>query len=692
MAFTLDQNVSGAAAAPQPVTQISNTSITAGVLGNLLDVGSSFARAQTAAPTATQSDRNSAAFKGIVDDIDKRIASKESLDSIAQDVAVDLASLGLNEQQRNIISQKFGGEDIFFVPKQAPSVVDMNISLFQESTLLTQRGLVNQELEKAQNAGETISNEVAVQRAIAKNAAFQSAANAGVLQGNIDWLTGFDQNIKTLESFSETLGAALRVETGGGNFDIRDLQKLRDGYLGMKSQPSFQKPVGPEALKKWELMKARMESIEATFIALQEYDSKNATEIATNLMAQIALKDGGSPFAALALKDPNVMATVAANATDELLEAIASNYKPETVDFKSLNPDPVILELMGFTPSGTALSSEAIVPVPPADVVFSSEVSSKFDDNDTWTNGKNMMYHKGVIDSLDVTALGTSEGVNAYASSITTLAYGLTKNKQPSTGYMDTLLSNDTINKINRLAAEGGENGRIAANLKAQIGVALQHNQTLYGSLAAGKVQAIPGIGIDTSTGKYTLTDTTNPDVQKIAAIVAKYYGKDFEAMWKEGASARSLLQSRLSRTGQIEVDSPSYDKFRASTEVLDGALWRGMSGQYSQVSGIPKRLQYFKDRAAKLKLDLGTSPAESVYTSSPARILNSEAYGLIEEGEEFRDTDGKLRTRQEEVKQGTDVNPWRKVDAKTYESIPAGAYYIAADDPTQTVRIKGGN
>ena len=40
MAFTLDQDVSGAAASPQPVQQVSNTSIAAGAIGGLLGIGS----------------------------------------------------------------------------------------------------------------------------------------------------------------------------------------------------------------------------------------------------------------------------------------------------------------------------------------------------------------------------------------------------------------------------------------------------------------------------------------------------------------------------------------------------------------------------------------------------------------------------------------------------------------------------
>ena len=668
MSFTLDQNVSGAAAAPQPVAQVSNTSIAAGVVGNLLDVGASFARAQSTPARATQSDRDNAAFKNIVIDIDKRIAAKESLDSISQDVAVDLANLNMNEQQKSIIAQKLG-QDIFFVPKQAPSLVDIKIAQFEENSVAFQAGYIQQEVEKAKAKGEDISNEVAAQRAIETYSAFQVAANAGTLQGNIDWNTGYDQNIKTLDSFTATVSAALRVEQAGGNFDIRSLQQMRDAFVLLKSQPAFQKPAGQDAQEKWEVMKGRLDAIDATFTALQDYDMKGATEAATTLMAQIALKDGGSPLAALAFKDPAVMAQIAANATDDLKTAIASDYKPETVDYKALNPDPVVLELMGVSPSGAALSGDGSTPtVPPLDVIFPPEVASAFSERNLVRRARSMTYHSGVIQSIPKNGLTTPEAVNAYASSVTSLAYSLTQNEQQSAKYMDSLFSNSNLNSLAALEAAGGESGRVAANLRAQMGAALQHNQALYGRIAAGRVQTIPGIGIDKETGKFALTNTDDPVFQQLAAVASTYYGGDFEAMWKEGASARTLLKNRLASQGKIEFDRQSYSDFEAATEVLNSSLWKGMSGKYSQVAGIPARLKFFKDSAAKLKVDIGPSALDET-TTAP---VSSEPQ------------------TSPRTEQGTIDNPWVVANEEAYNMVPAGAHYRVGVDPA--IRIKRGN
>ena len=376
-------------------------------------------------------------------------------------------------------------------------------------------------------------------------------------------------------------------------------------------------------------------------------------------MAQIALKDGMSPLAGAVMNDPLLTAQLLAGATADLKEVIASDYKPETVDYKALNPDPVVLELMGVAPSGAALSGDGTTPtVPPLDVIFPPEVADAFTERNLVRRAKSMSYHSGVISSMPKSGLTTPEAVNAYASSVTSLSYALTKNEQQSTRYMDSLFSNANLNSLAALEAAGGESGRIAANLRAQMGAALQHNQALVGRIAAGKTQTIPNIGIDSEKGTFTLLDSSDPQMQKIAAVVSRYYGGDFEALWKEGASARTLLKNRLASAGEIEFDRQSMIDFEAATEILNSSLWKGMAAKYSTVAGIPARLKFFKDQAKKLKVDIGTGPSEPTSVTeetsetgvpsgtkeSPLLPQNAEAFALVSEGEYYIDpADGLL-------------------------------------------------
>jgi len=664
MSFTLDQNVSGAAAAPQPVQQVSNTSIAAGVLGNLMDLGSTAMRVQGSAPKATQEDRDRTIWNVKYRELQADKAAGMSSDEITQKYGPIFAPLGVNAEQKSLLAKE-GLQ--FVVPKAAPSEFDLKVELFSQTDLVTQIGRVQQEREKAEAAGQTISDEVAAQRAVERYAAFQVAANAGIAQGNVDWIEGYDQNIKTLDSFTSAVSAALRVEQRGDNFSLENLQQLRDGFLLLKSQPSFQKPVGKEALEKWEIMSSRLQAVENTFEALAEYDAKNATEEATRLMAQITLQ-GESPLAALALKDPSGMSQIVAQGTLDLKVAVATMGEIEEVDYKTLNFDPVVLELMGVAPSGAALAETGTNDLPTAEVVFPPEFSETYNKMNLVRRARSLSYHSGVVESVPASSLSTPEGANAFASSVASLSFALTQNEIVSQKYVDSLFSAATLSKINSLSAQGGEGGRIAANLRAQMGLALQHNQALFGRVAAGRVQTIPGIGIDQTTGEFTLTNTTDPMFQSLAAVASKYYNGSFEAMWKEGASARTLLKNRLARAGEIEFDKPSYSNFEAATEVLNSALWKGMATQYNNVKGIPQRLKFFKEMAAKIKVDIGPNALDET-TTAPAS------------------SEPQTSPRAE---QGTFDNPWSISNEEAYSMVPVGAHYIASGDPTKTVRIKG--
>jgi len=709
MAFTLDQDVSGAAASPQPVQQVQNTSIAAGVIGGLLDVGASFARGMPTPTTATQSDRDRAAIRAKLREAQQAQSDGMSKDDLVQNFAIELATLGMNAEEKSLAVQILGA-DAFAVTQKTPSVVDIKIEQFNQAGLSIQQGFIKTEIDKAAAKGEEISDQVAAQRAVDTYSAFQVAASAGIMQGNLDWASGFDQNIRTLDSFTSAVSKALQVEQGGQNFSLENLQRLRDGFLVLKSQPAFQKPTGTGNLEKWEIMNSRLSSVDNLFTALQGYDAANATEAATRMMATLALDKGGSVLAALAQKDPALTAQIAAGATKELKIAIADGYEVAEVDYKTLNFDPAVLELMGITPSGQPVKdAPPIKTLPPGDSFFSPEVSEKFDSSDDWTNGKNMMFHKGAIESLPIADLKNPETANAFATSVMSLSYGLTKNTQPSTGYINSLFSNASINKLNALEAQGGDGAVMAANLRTAMGLALEHQQTVYGGLAAGLTQTIPGIGVDSTTGKYILTGTGR-DIQSLQAIAANYYKNEggFEAMWKEGGSARTLLKSRLARSGEIEPDSVAYDQFLAATEVLDSALWKGMAGQYAKVAGIPERLKFFKDMAKKIKVDIGSNAVEDLNPSeagpttmgtqeNPLKIAwgtpNSlETVAGLGKGVYYTAQDGTVKEGfggSGVEAQGSYANPWTVANEEAYTMVPVGAHYRVGTNPT--VRIKKG-
>lgn len=103
MAFTLDQNVSGAAAAPQPVQNMSGTSIAASALGGLLDAGARQAKLR-AGSGPTQNERDDAAFSANILKVKEDKAAGLSADQLASKYGTIFANLSLNEQQRAVLT------------------------------------------------------------------------------------------------------------------------------------------------------------------------------------------------------------------------------------------------------------------------------------------------------------------------------------------------------------------------------------------------------------------------------------------------------------------------------------------------------------------------------------------------------------------------------------------------------------
>ena len=679
MAFTLDQNVSGAASAPEPVQNMSGTSIAASALGGLLDVASRQAKAR-AGSGPTQTDRDNEAYAKYTLQVKEDLAAGMSPDQVASKYGTVFANIGLNPEQKANLT-RIVGEDIFFVPKEIETPADAATTLFNNTDPQVRLGLVDIELKKAEADGETISNDVAAERARNNYAAFQVAANAGILQGNLDFSAGFDQNMKTLDSFTRAVSSGLQVEQRGENFSLDSVRQLYDGFLLFKSQPSFQKPSGKLALEKWTIMQDRLENIENLFTRLQDYDAKGATAKAKQLMGVISLS-GKSPLSALAAKDPDFMVRMAATIAPDITTDLGNMGEIPVIDHSALDFDPIVLEFMGVAPSGqqTGATPEGGFDIPPSP--FPTEMGEKYDGMKTVEKAKFRSYHRSAITGLEAGDLNSPEAINAYASSVTALSYDLTQNDKPSSQNFDVLFSNRNIARVNALQAQGGEAGRVAGNLRAQMGAALQHNQARYGVLAAGLVSRIPQVKIDETKGKFTLDAKDNPILQEIAAVVSVYYGGDFESLWAEGGTAKISLKNRLAREGKITPDSPEFERFDAATKVLESSFWKGMASRYTTVQGIPQRLKNFKDTAAKLKLSLPSFTEEQEVAQ-----IAEEAVTTVENA----------ITQTKLPDQGTQSNPFslggegateEETDA-AFDSLPVGAYFINPADG-RLLRKKG--
>ena len=631
MAFTVDQNVQGAAASSQGVVpQRMAVSGATGVLSSLVALGDTYAREEAKAAAAnapTQTDRDRGAIAGTLRSAQADLAKGMSKDEVGQKYAITFATLDMNEQERAIAVQMVG--DVFAVPVQPTTTQDTTTELWNSQPDVVRAGLVQVEIASALANGEKITPEEAQMRAIQTNQADLVSANAGILQGNQNFMKGFAQNMQTLESFGKALSAALNVEIEGGNFNLEDLQRMRGAILSLKGQPAFQKPTGEQALSLWGKMESKLKSFDDIFGALENYDAKDATAKAKSLMAQISLnlaKD--DPLAILAMSSPEVMTELAAKLKPSFAAELSTMSESPTVRYSDLNFDPAVLEAMGLGENGDTATGTGNVP--PINDPFPTSLSETYKgmleggatpDNKEFKGV--LTSNRGLISAFSQSTVKTPEAVEAFASVVTSQAYLLSNIDARSAENLDGLFSENVLGILNSMTKQGGEQGRVSASLRAQMGAALERSRAVHARTAAGMVDRLPSVGI--VNGKWTLTGSDNPEVQKLRAVADVYYNGDFEAMWKQGTTAQSRLQNRLAATGDIAPNSPEYSKFLASTEVLKSAFWTGLSSRYGTVKGIPERITKFKEYGKKIGVDVSQGLEDQAFaTEAAATAVNA--------------------------------------------------------------------
>jgi hypothetical protein len=602
-----------------------------------------------------------------------------SEDNLQQKYAAEFANLGLNPEQKGVTSQFFG-EDIFITVKGPENVKNLQVELFEEQDRFIRLGKIQEQINLAAENGRTISQDEAAALAIDAYAIDVQAQAVGIIQGNRNFNKGFDQNMTTLESFTSALIAALGVEVEGGDLSLDTLNRLKAGFLELKGQRAFQKPTDKIGMKKWEAMNAKLKSIEATFEALEDYDFKNATAQSNQAIASIVLS-GDGPFTAMALQNPDALARVVTTASQEVMNSLATATELTPIDYSTLNFDPIVLEFMGITDDAGSVTTSEIE----TSSVIPAAAVAEWDKLNKEQKTLSLNLHRHNISRLQPVDLADSASANLFATSVTTTAVALTQNEQYSSLNLDVLTSDSVIMNLNALERLGGASADMADTLRLQIGKALEHNQKIYGLKAVGKIQTLAGISLDKDTGKFMLDpNSSDPQIQGIAAVVDLYYGGNFEALWKAGTSAKETLRNRLAREGKFTTtDDLGYKQFDAATKVLQGPLFKGMAMRYSEFQGIPEQLARFKTVSKKLKVNLPPITTGPPLVEDTTGLNMGQGGGVYDKEIQV----GEVVPLEELTADGSEESPWLIKNEQDYTKIPFDTYYRVGTDPT--LRIK---
>jgi len=716
MAFTLDQNVQGAAAFTEPTAPTSSAGLS--VAGGLLGLLDTFARAELASDKAiavaaranapTQTEKDNAAFKDIILKAKQEITAGKPKDQAAADYALDLSNLGLDATQQAVATQVFG-EDVFAIPVETINRQDTVTALFNSLGEPTRLGLMAVEQKKAASEGNAISDDEAYNLAVVNYAAQTAQSQAGIVAGNADWQSGYVNNIQTLDKFSEAMYSAIEVEVSGKNFSIENTARMYATFQQLKTQAAFSEPSGTVAQEQWQQMKTKIDGIDNLFTLLKDYDKNFVADKTAALAANIALNlSKDNPLVLLAFNDADTLASIAADNAGNITRALTESKGrlDNVVSYDTLDFDPVVLRLMGLEDTTTAGAGPTASNLASDPSIFPTELREKY--APALANQKEAVAELGstnaVLSSCFEGIVDTPAGLNVWATSIAKCSFILSELKAPSTTNLDALFSPKNIKNLNLLQVKGGQEAETATLLRSQMAAALGNTARKYSIAALGETKAVPGLKIDPVNLSFVLDK--NSELQPINAVAELYYGGNFEALWKDGPLAFEKLKNTLAETGRITPDSPAYAAFLEGTKSINPArpesvLWRGLAPLYSSYSGILPRLKQLKDFGKALDVDTGIDQIlkvdkvaidEAVAGVVAPRIGNTEALGLIEEGETFQDTDGKLRTK---PVTGTRENPlvinWvdlNNVEAneELFSGIGDGVYFI---DPNGTPRRK---
>jgi hypothetical protein len=728
MAFTLEQNVQGAAAFTQPIRPTESAGLN--IAGSLLGGLDTFARAEQARERAlaaqikanapTQTERDRVAFSALILKAQSDIASGRSQDDVAANYAVGFASLDMNANQKAVVENLLGA-GVFAVPVSPTSVADTVTDNWNKQTPNIRLALIAVEGQRAADQGVTLSDSELTKRAAENLAASTANLALAVEEGNRDFGQGFPNSMKALSSFRDAFVAVLGVESGKGdlNVPVEDLTRLVSTYRTFLTQPAFQEPTGERYTEAWKQMKALRDSIESIITLVTDYDAKKVKQEATQLAASIISKvKPENPLAAMAMNSSEIMQQIAVELTPSFKKVLSqpgAGTLGNLISYKSLNFDPLVLELMdGSVNTDTDSLSKApeIFPTELAEV-FTKEIGNV---NKTSKALDDLVVLNEALSGVDVNL--TLKDPDSWVSSMTSMSYLLKSlDKLPnkySTSNIDALFSPKNLNILGTLEASGGENTETATILKAQMTAALRQSTRNFGLAGVGILRQQPTVKVNPKTFGIELDDS--PGSQKIRAVADKYYGGDLPALLRDGGDAQIRLRNRLfekevwqkyqnfgelalTAAGKSGRELTEYETFLAETRSIGvtdaGEQFRSIAEYYpdyvktvarfKRLLGYEKALEVNTGLQEIVDLTKMSAADEEFFAKGGVRTSELEPVPMVDDtGSEQLVAPAPVNMTYAEESMsgsGTKEDPFKPTSREELNAIPLNSYFINPRD-----------
>jgi len=691
MGFTLEQNVTGAAAVEEATVSsadINSASIT-GFASGLFKIADQYGRNQQAAaranaPTAGEKeDALFASFARQAQEVAKGktgLAKSTALNSLYNEV---LTTTGFvpDEKQMAALASVTGHD--FGAPA---AEVDLASEAFAKDPLAM--GYIAQAKETALAAGITLSDSQAYQAGMERFASVTATAQSYQVNRLTRWNTATrETGLQVLDDVTQAAWSAVQVEMQGGNINPEIWMRLETFLLQTEGQ--FAKPVGVSDEEYAPFVK-KFENIRNAITKGKEWDREALSLTGTQALTGI-LADAPSPLYSLLLENPALQQQLSFDSQADLA-ALIERYNETGITYTTPEFTPEMFAALGLTGEGNVIRPAAALLHTPEDtqavqlLLEGAQDKKGQKDINTFIEMGNLELSRGTVASID-----TDAGAATFAAGVGKLSLMLSEmGTYAGTEMIEQLYNQDTMSKLRRLKQVNPELGALA---EEQLGAAIEVQSALLTLAETPRFKNSP-FKVVGETGElmFNKEDTagfSEDTMGRLEEVALVHYNGSIEALFNDA--------SRAARKAGRE-----YQDLFMSNEY--GQIVQA----FSRVKSIPKQRRRLSSLLKTFnRFDEPVSPAGGA-TAVPTGDLGSRENPVqIDDGAYYIGRDGKTYQKggvtpitvtelesepqkSPRVEQGTFDNPWSISNEEAYSKLPVGTHYIAAGDPTGTIRIKG--